>query len=439
MEPLRRQNDERPFDLPVELQDEAGSKLARRLTCVIISALILLIFWTGLSPVEEVAVASGKIVPSSDISDVHHLEGGIVDKAFVREGQRVRHGDVIVSLRPGQTLSDFTQMEARAVNLRMKRARLTASLDGKEPDFGEDADRFPEIARAHMQTLMQERLAMRESERQHDAAIQVIKEQLRSARGEARSLDKQVALQAEQVGVRERSHEKGYISLGLLLEARSDLERTRQRLVVSRGRIRELEQSLREARIAKREMRAQRESRLTEERANVTAALAEDEKTIEKFRDRVIRLNVVAPIEGVVQKLAYATPGAVIKPGELIAQIIPEGGVVAEVELSPSDIGHVRVGNRAEIRLSNFDPDVVGRIGGVVERISPTTLEKPDGRPYYKARIRIDRDLLTFGGQTLAIAPGTTLRAQILTDSKSLLRYLMKPVSRSLEVAFSER
>jgi HlyD family type I secretion membrane fusion protein len=427
------------IDLPPELLDETGYNMARTVTGIVVTVVLLLTAWAAIAPVEEVAIASGKVIPSSAISDVHHLEGGTVEQTLVREGERVKRGDVLVTLRPGQTMGDVSQLEARVVNLRLKHKRLTASLNRKEPDFGPDGDRFPAIRTEHKLAFQRDLIQAEESEHQFQAALNVIEEQLKSARAEIKSLDAQVAIQAEQVAIREKSHERGYTSRNTYLQSRSVLEQTKQRLGAARGRASELEQSLEEARIKLRESQAERRSKLTEERSEVAADLAEAEESLAKQQDRLDLLRVTAPIDGIVQKLTYKTRGAVIKPGDLVAEIIPEGGVLAEVELEPKDIGHVKIGNRAEIRLSNHDINVIGKIDGTVSLISPTTFEKQDGSPYYKARITFAKARLAVAGQDITLAPGTTLTAQILTDSKSLLRYMLKPVDRSLNTAFSER
>jgi HlyD family secretion protein/adhesin transport system membrane fusion protein len=196
----------------------------------------------------------------------------------------------------------------------------------------------------------------------------------------------------------------------------------------------------READTKLRETVAERLRKLSEERADVAAQLGETEETLIKLRDRVVRLDVVAPIGGQVHSLVYNVRGEVIKPGSLVAQVVPgEAGVVAEVELQPHDIGHVMVGNAAEVKLSNYDPNTVGIIRGEVQLISATTFETQEGKPYYKVRIALDHDHLNVNGRTLPISPGTTLSAQILTGSKTLLRYMLKPVYQSLDTVFSER
>jgi HlyD family secretion protein/adhesin transport system membrane fusion protein len=107
--------------------------------------------------------------------------------------------------------------------------------------------------------------------------------------------------------------------------------------------------------------------------------------------------------------------------------------------MEPREAGHVRVGSEAELRMSNYDPNVFGVVTGKVQSISATTFETKDGRPFYRVRIGLDRDYVSARAAKLPVQPGMTFQAQIKTGSKSLLRYLLKPIYQSLDAAFVER
>ncbi len=426
--------------LPIDLRDELTLRMARNAAYVIVGAVAALVGWAAVAPIDEVAVANGRIVPASAVSDVNHLEGGIVDTVLVHEGDRVKAGQTLMTLKPEQAVSDFAQLETRAANLRLKRNRLTASLVGTAPDFGDLGSRYPKLRDEQQHAFEKDRNQAREEAQQLELAVQRYGDQAGSARREAVSLEAQVGIQAEQVSIREKTYAKGYTSRPVLLQARAVLEETRQRLVSARGRIAELDKMFAEAGAKLRETVAERLRKLAEERADVAAQLAEADDSIAKYRDRVQRLEVTAPISGLVQSVTYKVPGEVVKPGGPVAQIVPDaGGIVAEIELQPRDIGHVKVGNTAEVKLSNYDTNVVGIIHGKVELISATTFENKDGHPFYKVRINLDRDQLFAAGRELPISPGVTLDAQVLTGSKTLLRYMLKPVYQSLDTVFSER
>ncbi len=121
--------------LPIELQDNAGSALARTAIYVVTATAAALIAWSAVAPIEEVSIATGRIVPASAISNIHHLEGGIVERVLAGEGDLVRRGETIVRLRRQQVAGDLGQLETRAAYLQLKWTRLDASLKQKEPEF----------------------------------------------------------------------------------------------------------------------------------------------------------------------------------------------------------------------------------------------------------------------------------------------------------------
>jgi len=433
-------NPDRWLNLPLEIRDESGFRSARSITYIIVTLLSALTIWGAFAPIAEVAMAPGQIVPVAPVSDVNHLEGGIIEAVLVKPGDQVAEGQLIARLRPEQTAGDLSQLEARVAGLRLKSMRLAASLVERTPDFGTLGDRYPRLRDEQKLAFRQEAIQAREASQQLELAIERLGDQLATAENEAQSLGAQRELLAEQTTIRQISHERGYTSRHTLLQARTGLEEAKQRLIAANGRISELTRLREEARSKLKETTAERLRKLAEERADIGVQLAEAEESLEKYRDRVRRLDVEAPVAGIIQALGSDVSGEVVKPGGLVAQIIPDnGGVVAEVELDPRDIGHVSPGNEAELRMTNYDPNVVGIMKGTVETISATTFETRDGRTFYRVRIALDRHSLLPASRDLPILPGMTLQAQILTGSKSLLRYMLKPIYQSFHSAFAER
>jgi len=427
-------------NLPPEMRDEGRSRLARRAVFTIALMLSGLLIWAAFAPIEEVAVAPGQLVPAASISEVHHLEGGIVQNVLVGEGKRIAQGQELLVLRPQLAGADLGQLEARAAHLRMKRIRLTALMKQEQPDFGKLEQQFPELAEEQKHAYDELAAEAREQRREVELTIERLGEQVTSARKEKRSLEQQLSFQKAQVAIRQESFEKGYTSRHVLLQAQSNLEETRQRLVTVEGRIAELGNRREEARAKLDGLRAQQRGKWAEARAATVGELSEVKETLKKHRDRVSRLSVTAPVSGVIQSLNYKVEGAVIKPGAFVAEIVPEDGqLLAQVELKPRDIGHVRVGNPVDISFSNYDPNIVGVMKGEVRNISPTTVEDKKGRYFYRVDIALARNTLERGGREVPLLPGMTLQAKIRTGSKSLARYMLKPVFRSVDTAFAER
>ena len=427
-------------NLPPELREEGRARLARRAVFIVALLISGLLIWAVFAPIEEVAVAPGQLVPAGSVSQVHHLEGGIIKKVLVSENQQVERGEKLVLLRPQIAGADLGRLQTRAANLKMKRIRLSALINGKKPDFGTLAKRYPDLAEEQQSAHDELASQAREQRRAVQLKVQRLRKQIKKARAEMRSLDKQMAIQQDQVTIRRKSFEKGYTSRHLMLQARSKLEETRQRHLALEGRVAEFVSRRAEARARLRGLRAEQRGKWAEQRSEVIAELSEVKETLGKHRDRVARLAVRSPVTGVVQSLEYKVTGEVIKPGALVAEVVPaEGQLLARVELQPRDIGHVRVGDEAEITLSNYDPNTVGVINGNVRNISPTTLEDKRGRHFYRVEIALERQTLGKRAHPLPMLPGMTLQAKIKTGAKTLARYMLKPVTRSVDTAFAER
>ena len=190
--------------------------------------------------------------------------------------------------------------------------------------------------------------------------------------------------------------------------------------------------------------------KIAEERTKATSDLAETERQVAKFSDRFERLLVRAPSAGLVQELAPKAAGEVLKPGDVVARIVPSGfELVAEVRIDPKDSGHIKAGAHAEVKFATFDSAIFGTVPGKVERISATTFSPQFGappfhgqsaaEPYYKAIIRLEHPYVGSGPAKRPITPGMVVQAEIVTGAKSIVRYLLKPVYNSLDVAFTER
>lgn len=427
--------------LPLALEDGRAPHLVSRLALSVCGIAALVIVWAAFAQFRELAIAHGQIAPQGSVQVVQHLEGGLVDQVMVREGEIVDAGAAIVRLSPLASGSDFAQLAVRADRLRLQIIRLDAMLAGaKEPDFGALGQARPDHAREEL-AIFRAHSAFRERE------VAGLKARLAQRVAEVDSLDlerdsleRQLAIEAEQMEIRQTLLAQGYTSRRAFLESQSQLEQTRTRLIQVQGRLRSAEQGRREAQSLLGQAEAEAQKLATEERAKAQAELAELEKSLAQHENREQRLDVRAPVRGVIQELVPRLAGQVIKPGEPLARIVPLADtVVAEVRLAPNDAGHVEIGDPADVRPTAFDPALYGVAKGKVTHISPSTFTDERGTPYYKAIVTLDQPTIGEGTRKQPILPGMVVQADIITGSKSFIRYLLKPVYRSLDVAFSER
>jgi membrane fusion protein, adhesin transport system len=419
-------------------------------TLIAISAFVIAtIVWASITRVREVTIAQGQILPRGQVQAVQHLEGGIVAEFYVKEGSKVTAQQPLVRLRPETSIGERKQYEARSAALKLQLIRLEAQSRNETPEFGELAKKFPDLV-MEQEKLYVSAVIQRRQERATLAAKAAQKRgEITTLTSGVESAKAQVDVQRELVDMQESLKNLGTGSKKSWLEAKSTLQRSEGDWLNLQGKLDTAKEALIEAESSLAEGDAKAQQKLSEERVKAGSDLAETEQQLVKLADRSDRLLVRAPSDGIVQELAPKSIGEVVRPGDLVARIVPDSELVAEVHIDAKDSGHIRVDADAEIRLLTYESTIFGPVLGKVEYMSATTFSPPPGQqnssgqntsePYYKATIRLLQDHVRSGATNYPITPGMVLQAHIQTGSKSIIRYMFKPVFNSLDVAFTER
>lgn len=428
------------FTLPAELEDGRIPHFFGSLTILFSGLFLAALVWASFAEIRELAVSQGEIAPYGQVQKIEHLEGGQIQTIFYHEGERVEQGDVLVQLSPIAAAADLKQLHARAANLRLRKEALSALIEGREPNVSAMAEAFPELAADQMQIYTSKRLQAVEEQGAREATVLQRKNAYEAVIVDAQSLKNQLVISEEQLAIQAELLKSGLVARATYLDYEATYENFRSQTLAAKGRIDVAREQLSVARHTLEGNAAQSMNQFGEERGEVNIELAELEQQIGKFADRVDRLAIRSPVRGTVQEIVQKTPGEVIRPGDLVATIVPlDSRVVAEVRVNPQDIGHIRKDDEVEVKLSTFDPNVFGVIKGRVGVISASTFKNENNEPYYKAIIHLDQSYVGEGIKRRAIQPGMIVQADIITGSKSLIQYILKPVYRSLDIGFSER
>jgi membrane fusion protein, adhesin transport system len=434
---------------PLVLEDGRPPRLLVATLFTASGFVIAAIVWGAMTQVREVTIAQGQIIPRGQVQTVQHLEGGIVAEIFVHEGMTVVAQQPLIRLRPEAATSERDQFEARRANLRLQLVRIEAQSRDEIPDFGSLAKEFPDLAvqqeKLYVSSIIQRRqehATLEAKAAQKRSEIATLNSGLESARA-------QVDVQQELVALQDSLQRSGLGARKSWLEAKYVLQRAEGEIPNFEGKLVSARDAVVEAESSLAEADAKAMQKLSEERVKAAADLAETEQQLVKLADRSERLLVRAPSDGIVQELTPKSIGEVVKAGDPVARIVPTSReLVAEVRIDPKDSGHIHANADAEIRLLTFDSAIFGSVRGTVEYVSATTFNPPPGQavpgqsspePYYKATVRLLQDHVSSGATNYPIAPGMVLQAHIQTGSKSIIRYMFKPVFNSLDVAFTER
>ncbi len=398
-----------------------------------------LIVWSAITDIRETALAQGQIIPVGSVHSVQHLEGGIIAEILIEEGDIVEAGQTLIRMESAGAEAELDQLRAKAATLALRAERLRAFVMERESDFSA-GDQFPDLM-ADQQAILETQNEARESQRavllsridQRRAQVAALAEQ-------RRSLEKQLAILEEEAELQRALVGKGLVSRVGYLETERTLTRTRGEVAAVIGEAAGAAAAEREARNRLVELASTLRNDALKEVGEVTGELAQVREAMTKLEDRVARLEIAAPARGIVKGLVATTIGGVLASGETVMDIVPlDDSLVAEVRISPRDVGHLRIGQAAQVKVSTYDVARFGSVDGRLKQVSASTFEDEQGDPYYKGIVELNQNYVGRNPAMNLILPGMVVDVAINTGSKSLLAYLLRPVYRGFDGAFHER
>ncbi|MEK9726072.1 MAG: HlyD family type I secretion periplasmic adaptor subunit, partial [Rhodospirillaceae bacterium] len=398
--------------------------------------------WASISTLDIVSMATGEVIPSTQVKTIQHLEGGIVREVLVREGETIREGQLLMKLEPTASDADVAELRVRLRALRIDQARLEALASGAaQPTFPADlASSHPElVSQAKTRFNVRRRRHVGEVLRQEQAIAQR-KQEITEILTRIGSAQQSLKLVDEQIGISNELMKDNLTNrfqhLDLLKEARN-----------LRGSIETNRASLERAKLALGEAQAELENiqnALDDE--NQTAldearlTFAELNARVRKFEASLKRTNVTSPIAGAIKTMHVFTVGGVLRPGDPIADIVPAGDrLIVEAKLPTQDIGYVAAGQRTVVKLASADAMRFGGLEGNVVNVSPDTLLSPEGQPFYKVRIETEKGYFERGAIRYNLFPGMQVMASIHTGQRTVLQYVIDPIRYSMGSAAQER
>ena len=407
---------------------------------MIVSALIFFfLIWAAVAQMKEVARAPGEILPNGSIKVVQHLDGGIVSKIAVDERTLVEADQIVMTLDGAQVKAELTQMQARFESLRLRSERLKSFAENRKPEFGKAAPTSTQLA--GQQQILQSQVAARASAIAIlDSQVDQRQHRLTQLTQSLKAAKEQLALATELSAMRDDLGSRKLVTKTVVLE-------TRRAKIAAQGEVARLTEEMGIGQNELAEIKARRLDTVNQLRRDamteygaVTAELSEVAEQVKRFQDKVYRLDIRAPIRGLIHDLRAKTLGQVIQPGALIMQIVSDKVVVeAEVQISARDIGFVKVGQPVNLRVTSFDYARYGIGKGFLKRISASSVVGADGKPYYKGLIELTNQYVGNEPANHPMQPGMTIEAEILTGQKTLLQYLTKPLIDVMSTSFSER
>ncbi|KQS04193.1 secretion protein HylD [Sphingomonas sp. Leaf357] len=427
----------------LEVIERPVSPTARLTAKVLLGGVAALGLWLTFGRTDIVASAPGKIVPTGAVQLVQPAEAGVVRRILVHDGDHVTKGQVLVLLDPTVSTAEAAQARKAYETAAFSVARTRAVIDGLDgkgfvftPPAGADATTVEA-----QKLLAQAKLAdVQASITAQVANGRVAQSDIATARVQVAKLTETLPLLDEQIAANEQLLAKGFVSKLKVIEMR------RQRLGQARDRDAAIESIQRanaqSAGAASTMAKARTEVRaaLFDELVKANAEMQLRQEELAKTQQRSTFQELRAPVTGTIGQLSVHTEGGVVEAAKPIMTVVPaDGRMVAEVKLLNRDAGFVSVGQKVDVKLEAFPFARYGSIPGKVLAISPDAIDDEKLGPVYVVRVALDRTRIDRGDRNVAITPGMSAVADIVTGDRSFLSYLTSPVDEAKGSALRER
>ena len=404
---------------------------SRRLIAVCAAGIGLLIFWAAFAHVDEITRGTGKVIPSSKVQLVQAVEPSIVNAILVRPGQLVQKGQLLGRLESAQSQSQRGQLQAENERLSARAARLEGEGTGAGGGCSDGTACTDEaqLAAARRATAGSKKSAL-------NAAIEQRRRDLAEGQATIASLEGSVRLAQQQVDTLAPMVLKKVIPQTELITAQRDLVDVQGRLSAARQGAARAQAAIREAQAQLSEAQFDFRQQALNERSEVTTKLAVNQETIKGSA-----AELRAPVTGFVNDMRVNTVGGFVNAGEKVMQVVPQGDkLLIEARVTPRDIAFIKVGDPAVVKVTAYDFSTYGGLPGQVRNISADSIyDEAEHQAYYMVMVETNRAYIEKNGRKLPIMPGMICDIEIITGSKSILSYLLKPVLKAFGEALTER
>ncbi len=363
---------------------------------------LLLLGWAAVAEIDQVTRAPATIIAAARTQLVQSADGGVVTQLHVKEGDVVKAGQLLVTLQKERAEAAVADSSAKVAALRITLARLQAEVYGKPLQFDPALLAYPDYIRNQTELYTKRKLAITD---------------------DIRALESILAIARTELRINSELLPTGDVSRADILR----LQRTEADIQA--------------------QLTNKRNKFFQDSQAEMTKAQEELSTQTEQLRDRsqlLEQTQLHAPSDGIVNNIRATTQGAVVRPGDVVLELLPTGAdLIAEAKVSPADIAFIRVGQFASVKLDAYDSSIFGAMNGEVSYISPDVLTedtKQGPHSYYRVRIRITN--AEFKGKKASeihIRAGLTASVDIKAMERTVLSYLTKPVTKTFSQSMGER
>jgi adhesin transport system membrane fusion protein len=405
------------------------------LTCLVLG------IWAYFAEVDEITRGEGKVIPSSKIQVIEHLEGGIIKELPVHEGDIVERDQLLI--RVDNTIARARYEEGKTLFYRSLAAvaRLRAQIADKELEVPEEVQKHAPAEAEDSKRLYKSRIE------DLNNAVGIARREVTQKQQELNELTSRSEELGTQLGLIKQKLEQIRPLVAQKLEPSTTLTDLKIRESEIRSEYSVIQSSIAKAQSAVsqagdklRQVPIKFKAEEWNELKEASNKLAEARGNFTSDVDRFTRTDVRSPVKGIIKQLLVTTVGGVIKPGEPLLEIVPlEDTLLIEARVQPRDVAFLHPGLQASVKITAYDYSIYGDLKAELLRVSADSITDDKGNTFYKAYLRTKGTILSKAKKPLPIIPGMVATVDILTGKKTIWDYLMKPILKARETALTER
>ena len=414
--------------LPALSRRHAALSGSARIILYVAIGFLVFIAWASIAKVDEVTRGQGKVIPSSKVQLIQSTEAASVAELLVRSGQSVKRGQLLARLDNPESRSLLAETEA--LEARAQRLQSEGTGAGAGALQGEEAV----LSDVRRQALSSRISAMRSSaeQRRREAA---------EAAATISSLSRSLQLANENVDRLAPLAAKNIVPQTDLANAQREVVDLQGRIAAAREQQGRANAAVSEALSQANEAGFQFRQEALNERSQVTQRIAVNQQSLRGTEGQAGRLELRSPVDGIVNNLKATTSGGFVQAGEKVMEVVPMGEkLLVETRVKPSDIAFIKVGDKALVKVTAYDFSTYGGLDGRVVQVSADSIyDEVEREAYFTVIVETNRSYLNAGARRLPITPGMITDTDIITGRKSILSYLLKPLSKARSEALRER
>ncbi|MEK4297415.1 HlyD family type I secretion periplasmic adaptor subunit [Paenibacillus sp. FSL R5-0914] len=428
----------------VEIEETPPAPLGRWLIWTIIILFIIVMVWSYLGKVDEVAVARGKVIPDGRTKVLQPLEGGTIKEVLVTEGEHVQKGQLLIELDSTTSEADIQEMAKQLYVAKLQKAMLEAELEGKSFEGLEQGEAPPASSAIVAEEVLQVQMQLREArDEEFDSKIKAAELVVSQTRQELHleqsalelaSKDYELALMKSQNG-----GDENFTDSTDLLQADNDLNKTLLDIDSQEKKIIKAEDALAEAEENVISIKKQRSRTVLDELVENEKTLYTLESELTKAEKRFELQQLTSPVDGTVHGLSSFTIGGVVTSAEDVISIVPDDTpLIVEATIANQDIGFIKKGQAANVKVDTFPFQKYGYLQGEIIYVSPDAFEDEKLGPVFKAKLKV-LSAETSSGNQIHLTPGMSVSVEAKTGQRRIIDFFLSPLKKVAEESFTLR